>query len=189
MHHADAVSIVERVGNVGNQFSRLAERRPLPAQPFVERHAVHERRNDVRLAVGVTDFEQRHDAGMAQLGRRLRLAPEAFRPLRAAHLFGARHLAGHHAVQPRVVGLADRAECTTPAFAQQLEWTQPPHPLRRRGRARGKAPARVEQGAARRTCRLARAVDHFDRQMTVRARESHGMPPGRVAGWLLWHKL
>src|SRR5712691_277383 len=69
--------VVQGVGDVSDEFRRLAKTKPPAPQPFRQGHAMHQLRNDVQRFPVPPRVVNGNDARVPQLGRGARLTQEA----------------------------------------------------------------------------------------------------------------
>src|ERR1017187_9387324 len=79
---------------------------------MLQRHAVQKLHGDERLAILLTDVEDRADIGMVEGRSRLRLALEASQCSRVFGYFIGQELEGDETMQPRVLGFIDHTHAT-----------------------------------------------------------------------------
>jgi hypothetical protein len=130
---------MQGVGDGGDEFRRIPERRSSLSHPDRQVAAFDELRHDETKSVfRATHIEDRHDVGMVQLGEDAGLAEIGLDILIPGDSFRIGHLDGHWSIDVVVMGQIDPAE---PSPAQQAD-----HPItadlsglagwRRAGRAR-----------------------------------------------------
>ena len=107
VHHAVAVGVVERRGDLGGDPHRVGHGELLlPVHPVAQRLPLDERHDVEEVAVGLARVEQRQDVRVLQVGRELDLGQE---PLGADDRgeLGPKHLERHPPVVADVLGEVD----------------------------------------------------------------------------------
>ena len=179
MDDAAAVGIMQSVGDLGDEAGRLGGRKTLRPQQLRQRLAVHELRDQIGQAVCLTDFVDRHDSGVMNMGKAPAFAQEAVQILLAGEMAGARDFDRDDAVQLRVPGLVHGAERPNANRLEQLEPAQALLP----GQGKGLGRLHPESRSARRTGDVFRDDGHqFQGMMAMRAVATAGQKTIRNQG-------
>ena len=104
----------------GDQLGGLAGRQRSLGQPLGEALPLDEAHREVMLALVLADLEDRHDARMVEVGRRLGLGVEALDVGLVGELAGEDHLERDGAVEADLPGLEDDAHAAAGDLADDL---------------------------------------------------------------------
>src|SRR5213595_4371362 len=98
MHHAVAVGVAQRVGDLPRYSQGFLDRqRTFAIEPVAKRFALHKRHGVVEQAAGLSGVVERQDMGMVEAGRDLYLPEKTLRTERRGQL-GLQHLDGDSAM-------------------------------------------------------------------------------------------
>ena len=120
MDHALPMGIFDGLGHRGHQFRRfLGRQRPL-GQPGGQALTVDVAHREVVLSLVLADLENRHDVGMVEQGRRLRLGMKAIVVGFRGQLSGENHFHRDDAVERNLAGLVDHAHAAAGDLVHEL---------------------------------------------------------------------
>ncbi len=105
MDHPAPVSIVDRLGDRGQDLGRISARERAAGQPMRQALAVDEGHGEEVLPLMLPDLEDGDDPGMVEVGGRLGLGVEPPDRGLVGELAGADHLQGDLAVEADLIGL------------------------------------------------------------------------------------
>ncbi len=133
MDHAPAVSVLNRLGDLGHQRSRLARRQGPLGQTSREALALDEGHGEIMLSLVLADLKDRNNPRVVEAGGGFRFGVEAFDVDLLGELAGQDHLHGDRPIEADLPGVEDDAHSAARDLADQLVVTEVAHADRRHG--------------------------------------------------------
>ena len=121
------VGVLQGITDLRYDSQRFARRHTPGFEQTAQVYAVHELHEDEEQPVGLTEFVQRNDARMIELGQRLGLASEALRKGRIAADAGRENLEGDDAVERLLPGFVDSPHATLANEAENIQFGERLH--------------------------------------------------------------